>query len=91
MRIKTILAYAVTLAISLGLSARAWEEPKPAAAEAATSPEAKAKADYEAAVVAAQEAQAALPPGRWPWRARLYWPFHGYCGPTHTVTAPTSS
>jgi len=56
MRIKTILAFLVTLAISIGPSAHAGEEPKPANAEA------EAKAAYDAAEKAAQEAEAAVGP-----------------------------
>ena len=64
MRIKTILPFVVTLAISIWLSAHAGEEPKPATAEAETSAEAKAKADYDAAEKAAKEAEAAVAPLR---------------------------
>ena len=62
MRIKSILPCVVTLAISIGLSARAGEEPKPAKAEAETSAEAKAKAAYDAAEKAAKAAEAAIAP-----------------------------
>jgi hypothetical protein len=62
MRIKTVLPFVVTLAISFGLSTYAAEEPKPANAEAETSAEAKARADYEAAEKAAQQAEAAVAP-----------------------------
>jgi len=64
MRIKTILPFVVTLAISICPSAHAGEEPKPANAEAETSAEAKAKADYDAAEKAAKEAEAAVAPLR---------------------------
>ncbi|MBN2473864.1 MAG: DUF1553 domain-containing protein [Pirellulales bacterium] len=64
MRIKTILPFVVTLAISIWPSAHAGEEPKPANAEAETSAEAKAKADYDAAEKAAKEAEAAVAPLR---------------------------
>lgn len=62
MRIKTILPFLVTLAISIGLSAHAGEEPKPANAGAETSAEAKAKAHYDAAEKAAKEAETAVAP-----------------------------
>ena len=62
MRIKTILPFVVTLAISIWPSAHAAEEPKPANAEAETSAEAKAKAAYDAAEKAAQAAEAAVAP-----------------------------
>ncbi len=64
MRIKTILPFVVTLAISIWPSAHAGEEPKPANAEAETSAEAKAKADYDAAEKAARAAEAAVGPLR---------------------------
>jgi len=64
MRIKTILPFVVTLAISIRPSAQAGQEPKPANAEAGTSAEAKAKADYDAAEKAAKEAEAAVGPLR---------------------------
>ncbi len=64
MRIKTILAFVATLAISVWLSAHAAEQPKPANAAAETSAEVKAKADYDAAEKAAKEAEAAVGPLR---------------------------
>ena len=64
MRIKTVLPFVVTLAISIWPSAHAGEEPKPANAEAETSEEVKAKADYDAAEKAAKEAEAAVSPSR---------------------------
>ena len=64
MSIKTILPFLVTLAISICLSARAAEEPKPASAAAETPAEAQARADYEAAGKATQEAEAAVAPLR---------------------------
>lgn len=62
MRIKTILPFVVTLAISIWPSAHAGEEPKPANAGAETSAEAKAKAAYDAAEQAAKAAEAAVAP-----------------------------
>ena len=64
MRIGTILAFVVTLAISIWPSAHAGEGPKPANAQAETSAEAQAKAEYEAAEKVAQEAEAAVAPLR---------------------------
>jgi len=64
MRIKTILPFVVTLAISIWPSAHAGEEPKPANAEAETSAEARAKAEYDAAEKAAKAAEAAVAPLR---------------------------
>jgi hypothetical protein len=64
MRIKTILPFVVTLAISIGLSSYGREERKPANAEAVTSAEAKAKAAYDAAEKAAKAADAAVVPLR---------------------------
>ncbi|MHB8861811.1 MAG: DUF1553 domain-containing protein [Pirellulaceae bacterium] len=64
MRTKAILPFVAALAISIWLSAHAAEEPKPASAETAISAEAKAKADYDAAQQAAEEAEAALAPLR---------------------------
>jgi len=64
MRIETILAFVVTLAISIWPSAHAGEGPKPANAQAETSAEAPAKAEYEAAEKVAQEAGAAVAPLR---------------------------
>ena len=55
MRIKTILPFVATLAISIWPSAHAGEQPKPANAEAQTSAETKAKSDYDAAEKAAKE------------------------------------
>ncbi len=60
MRIKTILPFVVTLAISISPSAHAGEEPKRANTEAETSAEAKAHADHDAAEKAAEEAEAAV-------------------------------
>jgi hypothetical protein len=62
MRIKTILPFVVTLAISIWPSAHAGEELKPANAEAETSAEAKAKAAYDAAEKAAKAAETAVVP-----------------------------
>ena len=62
MRIKTLLPFVVTLAISIWPSARAGVEPKPANAEAKTSAEGKAKAAYDAAETAAKAAEAAIAP-----------------------------
>ncbi len=67
MRIKTILPFAVTLAISIWLSAYAAEQPKPATPQPAAPPaevgeEAKAQANYEAAEKAARDAEAAVVP-----------------------------
>jgi hypothetical protein len=62
MRIKTILPFVVTLAISIWPSAHAGEEPKPANAEAGTSAEAKTKAAYDAAEKAAKAAEALVAP-----------------------------
>jgi hypothetical protein len=59
-RIKTILPFVVTLAISMGPSARAGEELKPASVEA----EVQAKAAYDAAEKAAKAAEAAVVPLR---------------------------
>ena len=64
MRIKTILPFVVTLAISIWPSAHAGEEPKPANAQAEKSAEAQAKADYEAAEKAVKEAEAVVAPLR---------------------------
>jgi len=64
MRIKTILPFVVVLGISIWASAHAGEEPKRVNAEGETSAEAKAKADYDAAEKAAQEAEAAVAPLR---------------------------
>jgi hypothetical protein len=64
MRIKTILPFAVTLAIALGSSAYAAEQPKPANVEAQTSEEAKARAAYDVAEKTAREADAAVVPVR---------------------------
>jgi hypothetical protein len=62
MSIKTILAFVVTLALSVWLSADAGAQPKPANAAAESSEEVKAKAAYEAAEKAAKEAEAAVLP-----------------------------
>jgi len=62
MRIKTVLPFLFSLAISIWPSVHAGEEPKPANAGAETSAEAKARADYDAAEKAAQEAGAAVGP-----------------------------
>ena len=62
MRIKTLLAFLAALAISIGLSARAGEEPKPSSAAAEPTAEAKAKTAYDAALQAARDAEAALAP-----------------------------
>ncbi len=64
MRIKTILPFVVTLAISIWSSAHAGEQPKPANAGAVTSAEVKAKAAYDAAEKAAKAAEAAVAPLR---------------------------
>jgi hypothetical protein len=64
MRIKTVSPFVVALAFSIGFSARAGEEPKPANAGAQAGAEAKAKADYDAAEKAAKEADAAIAPLR---------------------------
>ncbi len=64
MRIRTILPFVVTLAISIWPEVNAGEEPTPASAGAETSPVAKATADYDAAVKAAKEAEAAVVPLR---------------------------
>ncbi len=64
MRIRTILPFVVTLAISIWSKVNAGEEPTPASAGAETSPVAKATADYDAAVKAAKEAEAAVVPLR---------------------------
>ena len=64
MRIKTILPFAVALAISVWPAAYAAEGPKPASAAAETPAEAKAKAEYEAAEKAVREAEAAVAPLR---------------------------
>lgn len=74
MKMQTIGLLMVSLGISVGFSARAGEEPKPAQsqpaqakpanAEPQISAEDKAKAEYEAAEKAAQEAEAALVPLR---------------------------
>lgn len=62
MRIKTILPFAVALAISTWLLAHAAEQPKPANTEAETIAEARARADYNAAEKAAKAAEAAIAP-----------------------------
>lgn len=62
MRMKTTLLFVVILAISIWPSAHAGEEPKPANTQAETAEEAKARADYEAAEKAAQEAAMAVGP-----------------------------
>ncbi len=62
MRIKTTFLFVVILAISIWPSAHAGEEPKPANPQAETAEEAKARAEYEAAEKAAQEAAAAVGP-----------------------------
>jgi hypothetical protein len=64
MRIKTILPWVITLAISIWSSAHAGEQPKSASAAVEVSAEAKAKAAYEAAEKAAKEAEAAIAPLR---------------------------
>ncbi len=64
MRIKTVLPFTVILAISIWFPAHAGEEPKPANAGVETDAEAKARAAYEAADKAAQEAEAAVVPIR---------------------------
>ncbi len=61
MRSKTHLPFVVMLALSLGVSARAAEQPKPANAPVGGA-EAQAQAAYEAAEKAAQEAEAAVVP-----------------------------
>ncbi len=64
MRITTISPLMVTLATLLCPSTHVGEEAKPSGAQAATGEEAKARAEYEAAVKAAEEAEAALVPLR---------------------------
>ena len=64
MSIKTILPFMFTLAMSIRPSAYAAEEPKPASDGAATAAEVQAKADYDAAVQDAKEAEAAVAPLR---------------------------
>ena len=64
MRIKTILPFAVTLAISIWPSAYAAEGPKPAGAKVENSAEGKARTDYEAAETAATAAEAAVAPAK---------------------------
>ena len=62
MRIKTVLPFVVTLAISIWSSVHAAEKPKPANAEAGTDAEAKAMAAYDAAGKAAKAAEDAVAP-----------------------------
>jgi hypothetical protein len=64
MRIKSILRWLVLLAFFLSASIHADERPQAANGAAETNPEAKARADFEAAERAAREAEAALGPLR---------------------------
>jgi hypothetical protein len=62
MRIKRILLFVVTLAITIWPPAHAGEEPRVANAGSEAGAEAKARANYDAAAKAAREAEAAVAP-----------------------------
>lgn len=64
MSIKAVLPFVITLAMSLGGSVHAAEEPQPVRAEAETGAEAQAKSDYDTAEAASKAAAAALAPLR---------------------------
>jgi len=62
MRTEIILPFVVMLAISVWTPVHAGEEPNPAGDDSKASAENKAKAEYDAAVQAAREAEAAVAP-----------------------------